>query len=168
MWRVVLPFAAVLGTGIAIWSCQDLPNGIPCSDIPPGGCPIDRGGSCDDPTCSEIYLCENGVWVASQTCGPHDGGTGTGGDAGTPNPCVPDSGTCTPTMINTKGETTGCTPDLMFPDCPAAAAQGCAECVCTTGCADFYLCLQPDAGMPPEWVSVAGCTCEGDFVSNQP
>jgi hypothetical protein len=163
MWRAVFLLATVVGVTLAA-SCQGLPDGRPCKDIPAGGCPIDRGGSCDDPTCSAIFLCNNGVWNIGQVCSPQDGGTagtaGTGGgDGGNNNAaCTGDGGPCTEAHLNLTGQTTDCTPDLMAPDCPVEAAEGCAECACLTGCIDFYVCTAPG------WVSVAYCDDRGNLI----
>ncbi len=166
---VLVPVAAVVA---AAPSCQDFPPVVPCDDIADGGCPIDRGGTCDDPTCNAIYDCVNGEWTIAQACMQPDAGAGgSGSDDGGPV----DSGAadgCTPVKIDTTGQTTGCMPDNAFPDCPAAAAEGCAESVCLTGCSDFFLCVAVGTGMcldttGPCWIDVAYCTDDGELVVTQ-
>lgn len=164
----VVAFGALVASATAASSCQGLPEGETCSDIPDGGCPIDRGGSCADPTCDAIFLCNNGLWSLETKCpaqqvpegGTGSGGSGTGGSA--PTPCttdpVGDAG-CTVVNLDAGDTATECTPDLMDGDCPWQVAQGsCVECVCLTGCLDFYTCT------PAGWVSVAYCDDSGDFI----
>ncbi len=103
-----------------------------------------------------------------QTCPMRDGGAGGAGgahgdggaDAGGGD--ASDGDACTPVNIDVSHEAMDCTPDLEFPDCPAQAALGCAETVCSTGCDTFYLCENTSEGLG--WVSVAYCTCEGQLV----
>jgi hypothetical protein len=128
--------------------CQDLPPVVPCGRIPDQGCPIGRGGTCDDPVCAALYDCVDGKWTSVQTCGSFDGGTDSGSM---------EAGPCTPTGIDTTGATTGCTPDLQSPDCPAEAAEPCAETACLTGCLDFFLCTKDG------WTAVAHCSDDGVF-----
>ena len=140
------------------------------NEIPAGGCPLGRGGTCDDPTCTGLYNCLGGEWALELKCPMHDGGTGaggaggaqgSGGDAGSS-----DSDACTPVHIDVSGMTMGCTPGLENPpDCPVAAALGCEESACLTGCTDFFLCKSTSTG--PEWVDVAYCTCEGQLIVTQ-
>jgi hypothetical protein len=167
MWRPVLFLSSVVVVTLMVASCQDLPNGTPCEGIPSGGCPIDRGGSCDDPDCSAIYLCDNGHWHISEVCPvrTEDGGMPDGGDAGPVSVCMGgDGGTCTPVTFDTTGQTANCSPalDATQGDCPANVAEGsCAECVCLSGCLTFLLCTTPG------WVEVGYCTCDGTFVSHR-
>lgn len=132
-----------------------------CDEIPAGGCPTGRGGTCDDPLCEALYDCLDGAWVLAETCNGNAAGSGgaapstTGSGAG--GACPPGSGAggngggCTPVTIDHTGEQGGCAPDLQFPDCPAAAAEQCSETACLTGCDAFYLCMQGG------WTMVAYC-----------
>jgi hypothetical protein len=149
--RSFLALFALLG---AVAGCPTLPEPVPCGEIPAGGCPIGRGGTCADPTCAGVYDCVDGAWVSTKTCPPPlDGGAGGGEDGG-----VPDGGPCTPVPIDTSGEALDCTPDLQEPDCPVEAAQGCLERACTTGCVDFYLCTTQG------WSNVAYCDDGGTLI----
>lgn len=150
--RLMLALTLALALGTA--GCQELPAPETCGEIPEGGCPVGRGGSCDDVTCTGLYDCVEGAWALAKTCtGGGDGGSGGSGggvaDAG------PDA--CTPVTIDHTGETTGCTPDLQHPDCPAVAAERCAETACLTGCIDFFLCTADG------WTTAAYCTDEGEL-----
>jgi hypothetical protein len=128
-----------------------------CGQIPEGGCPIGRGGTCADLVCAGLYDCVEGAWTLVTPCeqggaggagGGHGGGDGgDGGDGG-----------CTPVSIDHTGEAAGCAPDLQHPDCPASAAETCEQTACLSGCFDFFLCT--DEG----WVEVAYCTEEGQIV----
>ena len=142
--------AWLLSAALAATGCQGFPPVILCGEIPEGGCPKGRGGSCEDELCSALYDCVVGEWRVVETCSPDaDAGSGDAGpeDAG--------SDACTPVTIDHTGETTGCTPELQEPDCPVVAAETCAEHACTTGCVDFFLCTEQG------WADVAFCTEEG-------
>ena len=151
-------FAAVLMLSTVIVGCPELPEPVLCGTIPEGGCPAGRGGSCTDELCAALYDCVAGNWTRVEACDRADGGAPTDGGAGG---APPDAGPCTPVVIDTAGETIGCTPDLQEPDCPMEAAMGCAESVCLTGCSDFFLCAKGG------WTSVAYCTDEGAIVVTQ-
>jgi hypothetical protein len=126
-----------------------------CGTIPSGGCPIGRGGTCDDPSCSGVYDCVDGRWRATERCpgggasdaGSLDGGEGDAGDAG-----------CAPIVIDHADESGGCAPQLEEPDCPAVAAEQCAVTACLTGCIDFFLCTANG------WRAVAYCDDSGHVV----
>lgn len=149
-------------------SCTVTPL-VLCDQIPDGGCPLDRGGTCDDMACEVIYGCYDGVWKPVELC---DGGTGGSGGAGAATTGGAGAGgaggggagaggagggECTPLSFDHTGEITGCIPGLQSPDCPAAVAEGCPEKACTTGCLDFFLCKADG------WVSVAYCDEDGNF-----
>lgn len=157
--------ACFLGPIAIAWaSCQEFPEAIPCGQIPDDGCPIGRGGSCDDVFCAALYDCVEGAWTVVTTCGATDAGAdGSDGgavDAGDAGDAGPDA--CSPTGIDHTDESVGCTPDLQDPDCPANAAEPCAETACATGCLDFYLCTADG------WRGVAHCTDEGAFALDSP
>lgn len=107
-----------------------------CGEIPQDGCPVGRGGTCDDPYCAALYDCVQGDWTQTETCPDNPvtssasvgAGAGGGGEGG-----------CAPLMIDHATEANGCTPDLQEPDCPAVAAETCPN-PCLTGCVDFFLC----------------------------
>jgi hypothetical protein len=144
--------ALVAGAALPAGGCSDAPTVTPCGEIPAGGCPHARGGTCEDPACAGLYDCVDGSWTRALECSA-DGGSdgGDGGDAG-PGP------TCSPVTIAHVGEVTGCKPDLQNPDCPVAAAEtACRESACLTGCLDFFLCTK--AG----WTVVASCDEQGDL-----
>lgn len=140
-----------------------------CHDaVPEGGCPTGRGGTCEDASCKALYDCIDGVWKKASTCEPQatggaggtTGTTGTGGSGG--GTATGGTGGCTPISLDHTGETTGCSPDLQAPDCPAAAAEQCSESACLADCTDFYLCKQD--GNVPTWVPVAYCDGDGHLV----
>jgi len=124
----------------------------PCGEIPQDGCPVGRGGTCDDLACAALYDCTDGAWRLLETCPNGGGGEPDGGN-------VLDG--CVKPIIDHAGETTGCTPDLQNPDCPAVAAEQCVETVCLTDCLDFFLCTQEG------WNLVAFCNEEGQIVLTQ-
>ena len=158
---------------LAAAGCQGFPPVQPCTtEIPAGGCPAGRGGTCEDPTCDALYDCLGGEWTRVQACpmrdggagGAHEDGGGAGLDAGSVDASNGDA--CTPVHIDLAGKTSGCTPDLENPpDCPVEAALGCAESACFTSCSDFFLCKATSTG--PQWIDVAYCNCDGQLVVTQ-
>ena len=162
-----------------------------CEDaVPEGGCPVGRGGTCDDASCKALYECVDATWKKSTTCAPFGGGgsggvggsgggggvggagaggagaggAGAGGAGGATS--TGGAGGCTPSALDHTGETTGCTPDLQSPDCPAAAAEPCAETACQTGCVDFYVCREDASGKA--WVTVGYCDDTGHLIASPP
>ena len=127
----------------------------PCSDIPVDGCPLDRGGTCEDPECAALYACYDGRWSLHERCEQGAGGDGGGGAAGG----GAGAGGCAGVTIDHQGETIGCLPELQLPDCPAAIAESCQPCI--TGCGDFFLCTEEG------WHLVAFCSEEGNVVEVQ-
>ncbi len=123
-----------------------------CGEIPAGGCPIGRGGSCADKTCTGVYDCVEGKWIETTAC---SAGT-TSSSGATSSGATTGSGACMPAMLDHSMETTGCKPDLENPDCPASAAETCSP--CTTGCTDFFMCETTG------WTDVAFCTDQGQLV----
>jgi hypothetical protein len=154
--RLSLLFLAALAAagGAAVSGCPTLPDVVPCGQIPPGGCPLGRGGSCEDTSCDIIYACVDAVWVSSQVCARTGGGAGGGGGGG-----PVDAGPCTPVVVTAKNEGQNCTPDLQAPDCPIEAAGQCLETACLSGCVDFFVC-----GSDQTWKVAAFCDDGGDFV----
>lgn len=143
--------------------CADLERPAECGVIPGDGCPLDRGGTCDDRSCDALYACEAGGWRLVESCPPDgDGGHGaSGGVAGAGAGGAAGAGAgvggCAPATIDHTGEHTGCDQDLVeAPDCPVEAAESCHP--CETGCVDFFLCTADG------WDLVAYCTDEGEVV----
>lgn len=146
----ILAFA--LGCGLAL-GCDPEPLAL-CGEIPTDGCPLGRGGTCDDPFCAALYDCVDGAWTLAETCAA-DGGGGAGGAA--TGGSGAGLGGCTPVSFDHTGEVPGCTPDLQSPDCPAEAAEDACD-PCSTGCIDFFLCTASG------WQDVATCTDAGELV----
>jgi hypothetical protein len=180
MNRLFPSLCALLGiAGILPVGCYPyVPELKLCEDaVPEGGCPTGRGGTCEDPSCKALYDCVDAAWKKTATCPPTGGaggaggvptgGTGgasTGGTGGETS--TGGAGGCSPTGLDHTGETTGCVPDLQSPDCPAAAADPCAETACQTGCLDFYICKQDPSGK--SWVAVGYCDDTGHLIASPP
>ena len=126
-----------------------------CGTIPEGGCPIGRGGSCEDVLCAALYDCLEGSWTRVETC-PETSAGGAGGGAG--GGSGQGGSVCTPIELDHAGEVAGCKPDLQHPDCPAVAAETCAETACLSDCLDFFLCMRSG------WQTVAFCDERGQLV----
>lgn len=136
-------------------ACQGGDEPLLCGEIPEGGCPVGRGGTCADRVCAGLYDCVQGAWTLVTRCDQPD--VGAGGAGGGPGPDAGDGG-CAVVPIDHTGEAEGCTPDLQHPDCPASAAETCEQAACLGGCFDFFLCKGEG------WVEVAYCTEEGQIV----
>lgn len=154
--RTLLRLASTFGLAAA-WgaACADA-TVVPCGEIPRDGCPVGRGGTCDDATCAALYDCVDGAWTNVEVCdngagagGGGEGGAGQGGDGGA---------TCTPVVLDHTGQMQGCRPDLQSPDCPLEAAETCVETACLVRCSDFFKCTARG------WIAVAYCTEEGELV----
>jgi hypothetical protein len=153
------PTAALVGVAWAAaalvpGACAGDSEPLLCGQIPEGGCPLGRGGTCADPVCAGLYDCVEGAWTLVTRC--EQGGAG--GAGGGPDGGDGGDGGCAPVMIDHTGEEAGCTPDLQHPDCPASAAETCEQTACLSGCFDFFLCKGEG------WVEVAYCTEEGQIV----
>lgn len=137
--------------GLAAFACSSGPDIQPCGLIPTGGCPVGRGGTCDDQYCDALYDCLEGQWTLVESCPP----SGSGGSSST---SVGGSGVggCEGVQIDRTGEASGCTPDLQEPDCPADVAESCQPCL--SGCVDFFLCKARG------WETVAFCDENGEVV----
>lgn len=146
---------AVLAVVLATPACTEPAPVLLCGEIPSGGCPIGRGGTCDDAACAAVYDCVDGDWTVVEACD----GQGTGaGDTGTmPNDGGGGAGGCAELSIDHTGETTGCKPDLQHPDCPIAAAEQCPNSACLTDCVDFFMCTKDG------WIAQAYCDENGDL-----
>src|SRR5262249_8429275 len=88
-------------------ACGASPDPKLCGQTPVGGCPIGRGGSCLDRSCSQLFDCVEGVWTLTMAC-PENGRERDGG----PETGAPDA--CTPFVVDAGGETGPCT-DLELP-----------------------------------------------------
>lgn len=153
---------AAFSSTLVASGCDDGNALLLCGEIPANGCPLGRGGSCDDQVCAALYDCEGGKWTLAVDCSGDAGTSATSGSAGDSGPDAP----CTPVALSHAGELTGCEPALEEPDCPAAVADGaCAESACLTGCIDFYLCVHdPDPLHDRGWSTVAYCDEDGQLV----
>ena len=152
--RPIGKLAVALWAALGIAACGSLGDDIKlCGQIPEGGCPLGRGGTCEDTACAALYDCVNGHWTQEVTCAPGVGGGGGGGTGGAGGAPVVGTGAggCTPVTFDHSAEVGGCTPELQSPECPAVAAEGCAETVCLTECLDFFLCEKEG------WAWVAYC-----------
>jgi hypothetical protein len=162
--RVLLGVAvlAILSSTGGLWACSG-GHVVACGQIADGGCPLGRGGTCNDTACRGLYDCVEGSWVLVARCSGSDGGGGSaaaGGMAGMAGAAgsgaAAGAGGCVGVTLDHTGETQGCVPELQLPDCSAVAAETCQPCL--TGCVDFFLCRELG------WSSVAFCTEEGELI----
>jgi hypothetical protein len=130
---------------LALLACSD-PTFQQCPEIPAGGCPGVDMTNCEDPTCSEIYQCQqSGVWRAVGSCPVREAGV----DAGKTRDATFDAdGMSIPEASSFRDVDfvvppgasggAGCT-DLESPDCPLEQAILCAPTQCC-GCQELYVC----------------------------
>ena len=101
-----------------------------CKDIPSGGCPLEHGVACDDPSCEAAYACTSNGWKFDHPCALRD--------ASVDSASVTDAGP-RDAAIDVPGATGGPGCDLLQPpDCPAATALLCPQGCC--GCEDLFVC----------------------------
>jgi hypothetical protein len=150
--------AAVAVAASTLAACGGLGSVATCGEIPAGGCPAGRGGSCDDAACAGLYDCVDGDWTLTETCSGGDASTSTSTSAGSSTSTG--AGGCAPVELDHSGEVEGCTPDLESPDCPAAAVEVCGN-PCETGCVDFFMCEEGG------WQDVAYCADDGTLTVTQ-
>ncbi|WP_437488493.1 hypothetical protein WME75_08835 [Sorangium sp. So ce1014] len=150
-----IPLSFIAGAAIAAAApagCDPIAEPQLCGEIPQGGCPIGRGGSCDDAACRALHDCLDGAWTEVARCDrpgvPALGAGGGGAGGGT-------DGACESVTLDRTGEARGCKPALQQPDCPVEAAETCADAACWTGCIDFFLCTEDG------WRGVATCDEQG-------
>ncbi|WP_437637959.1 hypothetical protein [Sorangium sp. So ce854] len=134
---------------LALAGCDPVSEPQLCGEIPEGGCPIGRGGTCDDDACRALHDCRDGAWTMVARCDRHGEPAPDAGAGGGPG------GDCEIVTLDRSGEASGCAPALQEPDCPAEAAETCAEAACRTGCIDFFLCTEEG------WRAVAYCDEQG-------
>lgn len=166
-WPRALAWAAgsgalLLVTGMAAQACGSGSGVLTCGQIPDDGCPLGRGGTCDDAVCAGLYDCVDGHWQLVESCpGFGDGGSGAGASGGSGAGgqggagAEAGAGGCEPFIFDHSGETTGCTPELVVPDCTMGAAETCHPCL--TGCLDFFMC------MADGWAWMAYCDDDGQL-----
>jgi hypothetical protein len=176
MKAIRLAFAAVLAgiaagalavTTLSATGCDSGVGPLLCGEIPANGCPVGRGGSCDDGACAGLYDCVSGKWTLTTDCSADGGTSGSSGSSGSSGGDSGADAACTPVVISHAGEMLGCKPDLQAPDCPVSLADGaCMENVCAvTDCAEFYLCIyDKDQVDHRSWAAVAACDEDGTLV----
>lgn len=176
MKAIRLAFAAVfavLAAGAAAVSmlsasgCDSGATLLLCGEIPANGCPVGRGGTCDDSACAGLYDCVNGKWTRTTDCSADGGSSASSASSGSSGGDSGADAACTPVVFSHAGELIGCKPDLQAPDCPVSLADGaCVESVCSeTDCAEFYLCIHDkDQVDHRSWSAVAACDEDGKLV----
>jgi hypothetical protein len=155
--RKWVALACVLLAALVAFACGGDDLIATCHDIPEGGCPIQGGVECQDPTCAAAYACDpDGGWSLAYACGPHDASTD---DVVTIDATPNDAGVDIDAPPGAFGGP-GCE-DLEQPDCPLGEAIVCEDqsgnCC---GCEDLWVC--DDGGWDP-W---GECTDDGGISSN--
>ena len=146
--KKLLVFGAAL-----FWACDAQQQIIACHDIPEGGCPVQGGVECQDPTCAVAYTCtQDGGWSFAHTCPAQDAAIedSTVGDGPSPS----DAGYDIDAPPGAFGGP-GCAA-LEPPDCPLGQALLCQNGCC--GCGDLWVC--DDGGWDP-WGT---CTDDGGIT----
>lgn len=134
----LLAFAVIPLAALAPVACSDdAVTAAPCTDIPPGGCPIARGVACEDPACAAVYACLPGnVWELRTTCPPREAGAAPR-EASAPDVDVPPVFDASFDAPPGSFGGPGC-PSLAAPDCPLGVALACGAGCC--GCEDLFVC----------------------------
>ncbi len=130
----------VLGTTALSAACDDAEVPQPCSDIPPGGCPLSHGVACEDASCAAIYACRAGnVWELQQMCPGHDASASEPAEAS-----APDVGSDVSLAYDAAIDAPpgafggpGCG-TMQDPDCALGLALACPSDCC--GCEDLFVC----------------------------
>jgi hypothetical protein len=128
-----------IACAVVVLACDSNQAIVTCRDIPDGGCPVQGGVECDDPTCAAAYSCADGGWVLSKTCPPHDASI----DDVTTDVSPSDAGYDIDAPPGSFGGP-GCEA-LETPDCPLGFALICSSGCCD--CEDLYVCN--DGGWDP-------------------
>ncbi len=136
---LLVVFLAGLGIIGLVIACDDTAAPVTCHDIPDGGCPVQNGLECSDPTCAAAYNCEpDGGWSLAYTCPPPDGGVVDVAN----ETAASDAGYDIDAPPGAFGGP-GCE-DLEQPDCPLGLVLVCGSCC---GCEDLFVC--DDGGWDP-------------------
>lgn len=148
---LVLGLTGVLALGLAA-SCSDEPTPEPCTNIPPGGCPLSRGVACEDPACEAVYQCRPGnVWEIDRPCPARE--------AASVDAYAPDASEAAPSRdANVDAPPgafggPGCAA-LQLPDCSLGLALACPNVDCC-GCEELFVC---EGG---GWISWGTCGDSG-------
>ena len=133
---------------IVALACSDQVIPSECGEIPNGGCPVQGGVECQDPTCAAAYTCgADGGWQFAYNCPAHDAAV-----MDVPHETASmDAGYDIDAPPGSFGGP-GCI-DLEQPDCPLGEALICGNGCC--GCQDLYVCA--DGG----WNLWGECTDAG-------
>src|SRR5687767_382060 len=83
-FRIPVVAATTLAFAVAILpaACSSGPGMQLCGQSPGNGCPVGRGGTCDDASCEGLYDCVDGAWRLVESCPGGTGGAGGAPDAG--------------------------------------------------------------------------------------
>ncbi len=141
--------AVTLAAGMAIaLACETQTAIVSCHDIPDGGCPVQGGAECQDPTCAAAYVClPDGGWQLSHICPPSDATIPDVANETT----VSDAGYDIDAPPGSFGGP-GCT-SLEPPDCELGTVLLCNSGCC--GCQDLFVCVNGG------WNAWGACTDAG-------
>jgi hypothetical protein len=141
---------------VAVASCNDVPQGQTCKNIPDGGCPLSYGVACDDPACMAAYACNpDGTWTLDHACPPGEGGAL---DAAQPDRVAPPLRDANVDAPPGAYGGAGCT-ELQPPDCSLGSALACPSNSCC-GCEDLFVCSKGNWNL---W----GQCGDGGVISNR-
>lgn len=145
--------ALVLALGAAaLGACRDTQVLQPCGGLPDRtACPASRGGTCADPACSALYVCEDRSWVFVTDC-PANIDAGVDAPLDAPSDGAPDGAICDAAP---RAPDPAC-PPLQLPDCDLAIADACPGSACKEGCTGFLRCT------PQGWTTEYAAYCDED------
>lgn len=128
---------AALGIVALAFACHDDETFVACASIPAGGCPLNHGVSCEDPTCQAAYACIDREWQLDHVCPGYEGGAPTPVDAGSDVIEASTIRDADPDAPPGAYGGPGCGP-LEIPDCMLGTALSCPSGCCD--CEDLFLC----------------------------
>jgi hypothetical protein len=135
--RHALLAVAILLSLSGAGGCEEGAVAAACKALPdPSGCPLARGGSCSDRSCSAIYSCQEGAWQLVERCAQAtDADASVDGGAGADGGLEQDAQSC-----QASPSAGPSCPPLQDGECDARYLDACPEGACDTGCEVYLRC----------------------------
>ena len=146
-----------------VLGCDDPPLPVSCGVLPDTtACPSTGPDTCDDPTCSATYTCDDGVWTLQAHCPGYQGSAGSGGAAGSAGSAGSAGASGSDGCVGVPSHTGQQCTSLQAPDCDVSLIEGCEPDACQLGCEGFLRCENGT------WSAayVAYCDEDGNLIKN--